>query len=96
MNQSGEMNALLGLIAPWTIATGCTFHARTNDNRAGSPATTLNLVITFLASASLITYGITLEGSEAAIAGLIASGAGFIAGAILGPTIRNISRPSES
>ena len=96
MNQSGEMNALLGLIAPWTIATGCAFHARTNDNRAGSPATTLNLVITFLASASLITYGITLEGSEAAIAGLIASGAGFIAGAILGPTIRNISRPSES
>jgi predicted Ser/Thr protein kinase/MFS family permease len=84
MHRSGEMNALLGLIVPWAIATGCSCYSD------GSPATTLNFVITFLASAGLIAYGIVLEGGEATIAGLLATGSGFVAGALLGTALSSV------
>lgn len=78
---SGEMNALLGLVAPWAVATGCSVYSYSTKRQRSDPAATLNLTFTFLASTALIGYGIVLEGSEAAMAGIMACAVGFLVGA---------------
>ena len=96
MSWSQEMNALLGLVVPWAIATGGAFAADSRDRRVGEPATTLNLVLTFLASLGLMAYGIVLEGAEAAIAGMAAAGVGFVAGAWFGSQFSESGDEEES
>ena len=97
VHQTAEMNALLVLVMPWAIAAACVSFSEQDVTTLGKSvhahqsAAVANLVLTFLGSLGLIAYGIVLEGAEAAIAGTMASGAGFAVGAWIGASLRRQS-----